>query len=186
MKHSDIFVVTGPTAVGKGTIMAQLLARHSNLWFSISATTRTPRPGEIDGVHYYFVSNERFDELVACNEMLEWAIVHGTNRYGTPRQPVLDAISQGKKAILEVDLEGARQVRQTLPEATFIFIAPPSWEELVRRLEGRGTENPQEQARRLETARTELAAQNEFDAVVINDTVADATKALEALMGLGN
>lgn len=168
-------VISGPTAVGKGTVLAELRKRAPEIEYSVSATTRSPRPGEIDGVHYYFVTAERFDELIASGEMLEWALVHGLHRYGTPRGPVAQAIAAGKRIILEVDLDGARQIRKSLPEARQIFIAPPSFEELVSRLRGRGTEDPAEQARRLETARVELAAQDEFDAVVVNDDVVNAT-----------
>lgn len=181
---SRVFVITGPTAVGKGTVMGELLKRYSQLWFSISATTRPARPGEIDGVHYFFVSDQEFDALIESGGMLEWATVHGKHRYGTPRQPVLDALSEGKTAILEVDLAGARQVRQSMPEAHHIFIAPPSWDELVRRLQGRGTESAEEQERRLQTARVELAAQDEFDEVVVNTTVAEAADELARVMNL--
>ncbi|QJC21759.1 guanylate kinase [Arcanobacterium buesumense] len=172
------FVVCGPTAVGKGTILQEVLAQDPNLWYSVSATTRAPRPGEIDGVHYLFVSAEEFDDLVAHDGMLEWAVVHKIHRYGTPRKPVEEAMAQGKNVILELDLDGARQVRQSMPQVRQIFIAPPSWEELEARLRGRGTESEEEQERRLATARTELAAQDEFDDVIVNDTVANATAKL--------
>ena len=184
MDSSRVFVVTGPTAVGKGTVLRALMARYPQLWLSISATTRDPRPGEIEGVHYYFVSDEKFDELINAHQMLEWALVHGAHRYGTPRQPVLDAIGRGCVAILELDLAGSRQVRQSMPSATHIFIAPPSWEELVQRLQGRGTENSEEQHRRLQTAKKELAAQSEFDAVVVNETVDQAVTDLARVMHL--
>ncbi|MFP7696100.1 guanylate kinase [Trueperella sp. LYQ143] len=176
------FVITGPTAVGKGTVIAQLLDQIDDVWYSISATTRAPRPGEVDGVNYYFVTAQRFEELVESGQMLEWAVVHGVHRYGTPRQPVVDALNAGKLVILELDLAGARQVRESMPEATQIFIAPPSWEELERRLRTRGTEDAQEQVRRLETARVELAAEGEFDHIVINTTVAQATEELLNIM----
>ena len=166
-------VLAGPTAVGKGTVVTELRRRHPDLFVSVSATTRQPRPGEADGVHYHFVSDEDFDSLVAGGQMLEWALVHGAYRYGTPRGPVQDRL-------------GARQVRRAMPEARLVFLAPPSWDELVRRLAGRGTEDAEEQERRLATARTELEAANEFDHVVINDTVASATAELERLMGLGS
>ncbi len=179
-------VLAGPTAVGKGTVVAELRRRHPDLFVSVSATTRQPRPGEADGVHYHFVSDEDFDALVAGGQMLEWALVHGTHRYGTPRGPVQDRLDAGYPALLEIDLAGARQVRQAMPEARLVFLAPPNWEELVRRLIGRGTEDAQEQERRLATARTELEAAGEFDHVVINDTVASATAQLERLMGLGS
>ena len=179
-------VLAGPTAVGKGTVVAELRRRHPDLFVSVSATTRQPRPGEADGVHYHFVSDEDFDALVAGGQMLEWALVHGTHRYGTPRGPLQDRLDAGYPALLEIDLAGARQVRQAMPEARLVFLAPPNWEELVRRLIGRGTEDAQEQERRLATARTELEAAGEFDHVVINDTVASATAQLERLMGLGS
>ena len=179
-------VLAGPTAVGKGTVVAELRRLHPDLFVSISATTRKPRPGEVDGVHYYFVGAEDFDALVETGQMLEWALVHGVHRYGTPRGPVQDQLDTGRPALLEIDLAGARQVRRAMPRARLVFLAPPSWDELVRRLVGRGTEDAQERERRLVTARTELDAAGEFDHVVINDTVASATAELERLMGLGS
>lgn len=178
------FVVAGPTAVGKGTVLREVMARAPQCWMSISATTRSPRPGEIDGKHYYFVTDSEFDELVSSGQMLEWAEVHGMHRYGTPRGPVEDAMAKGKTVILELDLAGARQVRESLPEAVQIFIAPPSWAELEYRLRKRGTESPEEQERRLKTAKVELAAEREFDHIVINDTVAQATDDILHIMGL--
>ena len=177
-------VLAGPTAVGKGTVVTELRRRHPDLFISVSATTRQPRPGEVDGVHYHFVSDEDFDSLVASGQMLEWALVHGAHRYGTPRGPVQDRLDAGCPALLEIDLDGARQVRRAMPEARLVFLAPPSWEELVRRLVGRGTEDAHEQERRLATARTELDAAGEFDHVIVNDTVSRATDELEGLMGL--
>lgn len=175
-------VLAGPTAVGKGTVSADVRARYPDVWLSTSVTTRKQRPGEIDGVHYHFISEEEFAELERNGELLEWAIVHGKNKYGTPRQPVLDALAQGRPALLEIDLQGARQVRQTMPDARFVFLAPPSWEELTRRLIGRGTESPEEQERRLATARVELAAAKEFDITIVNDEVHRATDELIAAM----
>ncbi|BDA65564.1 guanylate kinase [Actinomyces capricornis] len=177
-------VLVGPTAVGKGTIVAELRRRHPDLFVSISATTRAPRSTETDGVHYHFVSPEAFDELVAQDQMLEWATVHGTHRYGTPRGPVEAQLASGRPALLEIDLDGARQVRRSMPQAQMVFVAPPSWEELVARLEGRGTEDSRERERRLATARVELDAAAEFDHIITNDTVARATDELESLMGL--
>jgi guanylate kinase len=177
-------VLSGPTAVGKGTVMAEMRRRHPDLWISVSATTRPPRPGEVDGVHYHFISPERFDELVASGQMLEWAVVHGRNRYGTPRLPVEEQLAAGRPVFVEVDLQGARQVRAAMPEARFVFLAPPDFDELVRRLVGRGTESEEERARRLATAREELAAVAEFDHVVVNDDVTRATDEVLALMGL--
>lgn len=168
------FVLCGPTAVGKDTVLKELLKKIDKVWLSISATTRQPRPGEVDGKDYYFVDEKHFLELVTNGEMLEWAKVHG-HYYGTPRPPVTKALASGQDVILEIDLGGARQVRKSLPQAVQIFLAPPSWEELKKRLRGRGTEDAAEQKIRLATAKTELAAQNEFDYVVINDAVANAT-----------
>ena len=172
--------------MGKGTVVTELRRRHPDLFVSISATTRKPRHGEIDGVHYHFVSEKEFDSLVASGQMLEWALVHGVHRYGTPRGPVQHQLDAGRPALLEIDLAGARQVRRAMPQARLVFLAPPSWDELVRRLAGRDTEDPEEQERRLVTARTELAAADEFDHVVVNDTVASATDELARLMGLGS
>jgi len=175
-------VLAGPTAVGKGTVAAQVRDSHPEVWISISATTRAPRPDEVDGVHYWFVTPERFDEMVADGELLEWALVHGRARYGTPRGPVETALAAGRPAMLEIDLQGARQVRATMPDALFVFLSPPSWDELVRRLVGRGTEDDEERARRLETARDELAAEAEFDVTIVNHEVHAAAQELVALM----
>jgi len=177
-------VLAGPTAVGKGTVSADVRHRYPEVWLSVSATTRSPRPGEIDGVHYHFLSAGEFEAMAARGDLLEWAVVHGRNRYGTPRQPVEERLAAGKPALLEIDLQGARQVRETMPDALFVFLAPPSWEELERRLVGRGTEGPEERARRLETATVELAAEPEFDVTIVNDEVHRATDELVGLMGL--
>lgn len=148
---------------------------------SVSATTRRPRPGEIDGYHYRFMNNCEFDRLLEADQFLEHAIVHGRDRYGTPRGPVERRLANGKPVLLEIDLAGARQVRESMPEAVCVFLAPPSWEELVRRLVGRGTETPEERERRLATAEVELAARGEFDVVVINDEVRRAARELVSL-----
>ncbi len=177
-------VLAGPTAVGKGTVVQALKKRHPELVVSVSATTRAPRPGEVDGVHYRFLSEERFDELIAGGGMLEWATVHGLHRYGTPRGPVEEALAEGRHVLLEIDLDGARQVRRAMPEALFVFLAPPSWDALVERLVGRGTESPEERERRLETARVELAAESEFDVTVTNDEVEETVAELARVMGL--
>lgn len=179
-----ITVLAGPTAVGKGTVSQYIREHYPQVCLSVSATTREPRPGEIDGVHYSFISHQRFDELVEQGKMLEWAQVHGHNKYGTPRESVEKALAKGRHVLLEIDLQGARQIRQTMPEATFVFLSPPSWEELVRRLVGRGTETAAEQQRRLETAKLELAAEPEFDAVIVNDTVGQASARLVEVMQL--
>jgi guanylate kinase len=175
-------VLAGPTAVGKGTVTAWLREHHPEVWISVSATTRKQRPGEVHGVHYYFVSDGEFDRMIADDELLEWAVVHKNARYGTPRRPVDEALADGRLPLLEIDLQGARQVRETMPEARFVFLAPPSWEELVRRLVGRGTEDAAERERRLDTARAELAAEAEFDATVVNHTIPAAVEELVELM----
>ncbi|MGG5171342.1 guanylate kinase [Pseudarthrobacter sp. J1738] len=177
-------VLAGPTAVGKGTVSTYIRDNYPQVWLSVSATTRAPRPGEIDGVHYFFKSAEEFDQLVADGQMLEWAVVHGQNRYGTLRSSVEDAVAAGKAVLLEIDLQGARQVKKAVPDARFVFLSPPSWDEMVRRLVGRGTETPEEQQRRLETAKLELAAEPEFDHTVVNDDVRRAADELVSLMGL--
>ncbi|MDO5501768.1 MAG: guanylate kinase [Actinomycetia bacterium] len=175
-------VLAGPTAVGKGTVAGYIRDHFPQVWLSVSATTRKPRPGEVDGVHYYFVSNQEFDFMVERGDMLEWALVHGRHRYGTPRHAVDEALGQGRMPLLEIDLQGARQVRATMPDALFVFLAPPSWDELVRRLVGRGTENEEERARRLRTAEVEMAAAGEFDEVIVNDDVRRAAEELVSLM----
>jgi guanylate kinase len=177
-------VLSGPTAVGKGTVVTRLAADHPEIFVSVSATTRPPRPGEVDGVHYLFVTEEEFDALVAEDALLEWAVVHGVHRYGTPRAPVVAAVEAARPALLEIDLQGARQVRQAWPEARFVFLAPPSWDELVRRLVGRGTESAAQRERRLQTAREELASASEFDHVIVNGEVGQAVAELVALTRL--
>lgn len=179
-----VVVVAGPTAVGKGTVTRRLLEKHPEVYLSVSATTRDPRPGEVDGIHYFFWSPEQFDDAVENGDMLEWALVHGRNRYGTPRSAVEAARAEGRAVILEIDLEGARQVRSSMPDAHFVFLAPPSWDVLVERLVGRGTESPEEQERRLETARVEMAAEEEFDVTIVNDDLDEAVDALAREAGL--
>jgi guanylate kinase len=181
-QRSRLTVLAGPTAVGKGSVAADIRKNHPEVWISVSVTTRKPRPGEVHGRHYWFVSDEEFDALVADDQLLEWAVVHQAARYGTPRLPVEDALAQGRPALLEIDLQGARQVRTTMPEALFVFLKPPSWEELVRRLVGRGTEDEEERARRLQTALEELAAEPEFDVAIVNTEIHRASEELVALM----
>ncbi len=176
-------VLTGPSGVGKGTLVARLRERHPELWLSVSATTRAPRTGERDGIHYFFHSKERFHELVQSGGLLEWAEFAG-NCYGTPRQPVRERVAKGIPVLLEIELEGARQVRNSLPEAMQIFLAPPSIEELENRIRGRGTEAEEAIQRRLKRAKEELAAQTEFDAVIVNDDLETASAALEKQMNL--
>ena len=183
-EDSRLTVLAGPTAVGKGTVSADVRTRYPEVWLSVSATTRPPRAGELDGVHYHFVDGPTFDRMIADGEFLEWAVVHGRNRYGTPRQPVLQRLAEGRPTLLEIDLAGARQVRAVMPGARFVFLAPPSWAELERRLVGRGTEDLAERERRLATARVELAAADEFDHVIVNHDVHRATDELISVMGL--
>lgn len=181
---SRLVVLAGPTAVGKGTVSRYIRENYPNVSLSISATTRSPRPGEIDGEHYYFVSDQQFDDMVARGEFLEWATVHNASRYGTPRPPIDAALSDGKSVLLEIDLQGARSVRREMPEALLVFLLPPSWDELVRRLVGRGTEAPAEQGRRLETAKVELRAQDEFDVKVVNREVSQAASEVVELLAV--
>jgi guanylate kinase len=176
-------VLTGPSGVGKGTLVRGLLARHPELWLSISATTRPPRQGEQDGVHYFFLTPERFDQQVREGGFLEWASFAG-NRYGTPRSAVEQRLTAGQPVLLEIEVDGARQVRATYPAALRIFVAPPSFEELERRIRGRGTEEEEAIQRRLARARQELAAAAEFDAVLVNDDLETAGQDLAQLMGL--
>lgn len=177
-------VLAGPTAVGKGTVSTYIREHYPQIWFSVSATTRPARPGEIDGVHYHFRTEAEFDAMIRDGELLEHAVVHGRHRYGTPAGPVREALAAGRKPLLEIDLQGARQVKDAMPEARFVFLAPPSWDELVRRLVGRGTETEEDQARRLATAKVELAAEQEFDHTVVNRDVRAAARELVELMGL--
>lgn len=175
-------VLAGPTAVGKGTVAAYVRENFPEVKHSVSVTTRAPRPGEVHGQHYLFVDDETFDRMLAADELLEWAVVHNTHRYGTPRGPVVEAGERGELVLLEIDLQGARQVRASMPGARLVFLSPPSWEELVNRLVGRGTEDAEERARRLETAKVELAAADEFDVIIVNDEVERAAHRLVELM----
>lgn len=174
--RSRLLVLAGPTAVGKGTVAAHVRENHPEIHLSVSATTRPPRPGEIDGVHYFFVDDVEFDRLIDEGALLEHAVVHNRSRYGTPRAPIDAALAEGKTVLLEIDLQGARQVRAAEPSATLIFLLPPTWDELVHRLVGRGTEDEEERGRRLRTAKVELAAQSEFDYLIVNEDVATAAR----------
>jgi guanylate kinase len=173
-------VLSGPSGVGKSTVVAGLRKQSPEIWLSVSVTTRAPRPGEVDGREYRFVSEAEFDQMLAQGDLLEWAAFVG-HRYGTPRGPLAGKLAAGVPALLEIDLAGARQVRQAAPDALLIFLAPPNWDELVRRLTGRGTEPPEVIQRRLEAARVELAAEDEFDLTLINTSVGDVCRQLVAL-----
>jgi guanylate kinase len=174
-------VLSGPSGVGKSTVVAHMRKAHPEVWLSVSATTRRPRPGERHGVHYFFVTDDEMDKLIANGELLEWAEFAG-NRYGTPRTAVLEHLEAGVPVLLEIDLQGARQVRETMPDGRLVFLAPPSWDELVRRLTGRGTEAPEVIERRLDAAKVELAAEPEFDVTLVNTSVEDVARELLALM----
>jgi len=176
-------VITGPSGVGKGTLIAALRQRHPNLWLSVSATTRAPRAGEREGEHYFFLPRERFEQLVEQDGLLEWAEFAG-NLYGTPRQPVEQQLAAGRSVLLEIELEGARQVRRSFPAGFQVLIKPPSFAELERRIRGRGTESVEAIERRLTRARLELQAEAEFDAVLLNGDLDEALLQLETLLGL--
>jgi guanylate kinase len=177
MGRGKLVVLTGPSGVGKGTLLRSLLQRHPDLYLSVSATTRSPRPGEVDGKNYYFVSRSEFEQMVAEGEFLEWAEFAG-NYYGTPRTPVEKKIAEGKWVILEIELQGARQIRQNFPDALRIFILPPSIPELEFRIRNRGQDTEEAISRRLKRAQEEIDAANEFDIRIVND---DFEKALDRI-----
>jgi len=179
--HSRLTVLSGPSGVGKSTVVAELSRACPEIWVSVSVTTRKPRPGEVDGREYHFVDDAEFDRLVASGALLEWARFAG-HRYGTPRAPLAEKLEAGVACLLEIDLVGARQVKQAVPDARLVFLAPPSWDELVRRLSDRATEPPEVLARRLAVAREELAAADEFDIMLVNTSVQDVSRQLITLM----
>ena len=174
-------MLSGPSGVGKSTVIAELRRICPEIWISVSVTTRRPRPGEVDGREYCFVDDAEFDRLIADGALLEWARFAGY-RYGTPRAPLTDKLEAGVACLLEIDVAGARQVRRAAPDARLVFLAPPSWDELVRRLTGRGTEPPEVLARRLAAAEDELAAAQEFDVMLVNTSVQDVCQQLIKLM----
>jgi guanylate kinase len=183
IRRGRLVVLAGPSGVGKSSVVRELRKLYPDLWFSVSATTREQRPGEVDGVDYHFVTPDEFDRMIEKDALLEWAEIHrGTHRSGTPRAPIEERLASGKPALVEVDLQGARNLRKTMPEAMLVFISPPSWEALVERLVGRGTEPPDVVARRLATAKEELAAQDEFDEVVVNTDLRSTAEQLLKLM----
>jgi guanylate kinase len=181
-KRGKLLVLVGPSGVGKGTIVTWILEKYPQFMLSVSATTRSPRPGERDGEHYFFVSEREFDRLVGDDELLEWATVHGTYRYGTPQAAIEDALDQGRHVILEIDIQGARQVKRKMKDAFTVFVAPPSFEELERRLAHRGTEDTVEREARLVTAKKELAAQDECNVVIVNRDVSVAAQSIVDLV----
>jgi guanylate kinase len=181
MSVGKLYIVSGPSGAGKGTLVRAILGRVPDIWLSVSATTRRPRPGEEEGKHYIFLSTEDFDDLVEHDGLLEWADVHG-NRYGTPRAPVEKAIAQGKRAVLEIDPQGAFQVKKRMPESKLIFITPPAFEDLRDRLQGRGSETESEIERRLGDANSEMEFADTYDFVVINDDVRKAADELAAII----
>lgn len=182
-KNSRLTVLSGPSGVGKSTVVAELRRCSPEIWISVSATTRRPRPGEVDGREYYFVTHDEFDRMVSAGELLEWAEFAG-NKYGTPAAPVRERLERGLSALLEIDVAGARQVRAATKrdDTLLVFLEPPSWEELVRRLTGRGTEPPEVVARRLAAAREELAAAGEFDVILVNTSVNDVCRRMVELI----
>lgn len=181
--RATVLVLSGPSAVGKSTVVRCLRERVPDLHFSVSVTTRAPRPGEVDGVDYTFVTAEQFQQLINDGALLEWAEIHGgLHRSGTPAAPVRAAAAAGHPVLIEVDLAGARAVKQAMPEAISVFLAPPSWEALESRLMARGTETPEVMARRLQTAKAELAAQGDFDEIVVNSQLESACAELVSLL----
>ncbi|MCD6361874.1 MAG: guanylate kinase [Armatimonadetes bacterium] len=176
-----LLVVAGPSGVGKGTLIRELLQRHPDIEWSVSCTTRAPRPGERDGVDYHFISEGEFARMVRAGELLEWALVHGTDHYGTPREPVERALSEGRDIVLEIDYQGARSVRSALPEAVMVFVAPPDIATLLHRLSGRNTEDAEAVRRRMSSAYIEFSNMGMFEYVLVNDDLATACDELEAV-----
>lgn len=181
MRKGNLFIISGPSGAGKGTLVKAIAPVVPDIWVSVSVTTRAPRPGEIEGQHYFFISAEEFSHLAETGGLLEWAEVHG-NRYGTPRAAVEAKVAEGRQVVLEIDPQGAFQVKSVVPDSVLIFIMPPSWDELQRRLVGRGSETEAQVETRLETARRELELVGEYDHVVLNDDVPAASAMLVGLI----
>ena len=181
MKRGKLFTMSGPSGVGKGTIVRELLRQCPQIRLSISQATRAPRPGEIEGVHYFFTTRERFQEMARQGELLEWAEVHG-NFYGTPRAYVERMLSEGRDVLLEIDVQGSRQVIANMPETVGIFILPPSRAELIRRLSGRGTESKEQLATRIANAEKEIRAAEDFPYLIVNQTVQEAVRQVRAVI----
>lgn len=176
-----LLVVAGPSGVGKGTLIRGLRERHGGIEWSVSCTTRDPRPGELDGQDYHFLSREEFLRMARAGELLEWAVVHGRDFYGTPRKPVEEALSAGRDMVVEIDYQGARSVRAALPESVMVFVAPPSIDALRDRLAGRNTESDDAMRRRLRSAQTEFEHIGMFQHLIVNDELETAIDALEAI-----
>ena len=181
MRHGNLFVISGPSGVGKGTLVARLLNELPDAWLSISATTRKPREGETDGTHYHFITEEEFNRLVQEDGFLEWAR-YSDSAYGTPREPAMLHLGNDEQVILEIDVQGGFQVRERFPEAKLVFICPPSFEELERRLRGRGTEDEEKIQKRLKAAEVELSRKEEYDIQLVNDDLETATRELVAII----
>ena len=180
-RRGTLFVITGPSGAGKGTILREVIRSLDRLYFSVSATTRAPREGEVDGVHYHFLTKERFEQLIDEDKLLEHAQYVG-NYYGTPLEPAVEHLENGEDVILEIELQGALQVKKRMPEAVLVFIAPPSFAELENRLRGRGTEKEETIQKRMETARKECAGMEYFRFIVVNDVGETAADELRAIL----
>ena len=180
-RKGTLFVVTGPSGAGKGTVLSKVFESTDHLYFSVSATTRAPREGEVDGVHYHFITREAFESLIEHDRLLEYA-EYVNNYYGTPLAPVEEHLAQGNDVVLEIEIQGARKVKARRPDAALVFIAPPSFEELENRLRGRGTESEETILRRMETARRECAGMEDFEYIVLNDRVEDAACELKSII----
>jgi guanylate kinase len=181
MRKGNLFIISGPSGAGKGTLVRAIQRIVSDTWVSVSMTTRAPRPGEVEGQHYFFISDAEFSDLAENGGLLEWAEVHG-NRYGTPRAAVETRVAEGRQVILEIDPQGAFQVKTLVPQSVLVFIMPPSWDELQRRLVGRGSETESQVETRMETARRELELVGEYDNVVLNEDVSRAAAELAAII----